>query len=62
MTGQEQCIKLHVPIVEMNAKCHSSPQKEDRSIVENVIKNVGRQEGNLEDISKQYLISKKSYR
>ncbi len=60
MTGQERCIRLLVLIVETNVKCHSSPLRDDRSIVENVIKNVGRQEGNLEDISKQYLISKKS--
>jgi len=61
MTGREQCIRLLVLTVEKNAKYHSSPQREGQSTVENAIKNTDRQE-ETEDISKQYLISQKSYR
>ena len=62
MTGQEQCIRLLVLIVETNVKYHSSPRKDDRSTVENVIKNIDHQEENLGDIRTKYPISKKSYR
>ncbi len=56
MTGQEQCIRLLVLTVMKNAKCHSNRQKDDRSTVENAIKNTDPQD-ETEDISKQYLIS-----
>jgi len=60
MTGQEQCIRLFVLTVEKNVKYHSSQQREGRSIVENAIKNTDHRDEDLEDISKQYLISQKS--
>ena len=60
MTGQERCIKPFVLTVDKNAKCHSSPQREGLSTVENAIKNIDRQEET--DISNKYLISQKSIR
>jgi len=60
MDGQEPCIRLLVLTVEKNVKYHSSPQKEGQSTVENAIKDTGRRD-ETEDISKQYLISQKSY-
>ena len=57
MTGQEQCIRQLVLIVETNVKYHSSPQKEGQSTVENAIKNIDHRDENLGDISKPYLIS-----
>ena len=49
MAAQGLCIRLLVLIVETNVKYHSSPHREDRSIVENVIKNEDLQE-EIEDI------------
>ncbi len=59
MGGQELCIRLLVLTVEKNVKYHSSLQKEDRSTVENAIKNTGPRE-EIEDISDKYPISQKS--
>jgi hypothetical protein len=56
MTGQEQCIRQLVQIVEMNVKYHSNQQKEGQSTVENAIKNIDHRD-EIEDISKPYLIS-----
>ena len=61
MTGQEQCIRQLVLIVETNVKYHSSPQKEGQSIVENAIKNIDHREENLGDIRNKYPISQKSF-
>jgi hypothetical protein len=43
----------------MSVKYHSNPHREDRSIVENVIKNGDLQE-ETEDIRKRSLVSQKS--
>jgi hypothetical protein len=59
MIGREQCIRLLVPTADKNAKCHSNPQREGRSTVKHVGKNIDHQE-ETEDISKQYLISNSS--
>jgi hypothetical protein len=56
MTGQEQCIRQLVQIVETNVKYHSNQQKEGQSTVENAIKNIDHRD-EIEDISKPYLIS-----
>ena len=46
-----KCIKQFVLIVEKSVKCHSNLQKEDRSTVGPVGRNIDPQEENSEDIS-----------
>jgi len=60
MAGRELCIKRLVLNVEKSVKYHSNLHREDRSIVENVIKNGDLQEENIEDIRKRPPVSQKS--